>query len=405
MKEGWEYKTIGEVIDHLRTGLNPRTHFKLNTPDAEGYYITVRELKGFAIEPDEKTDKVNRTAIKRINERSNLKIGDVLFSGTGTIGKTALVSELPVNWNIKEGVYAMTPKHSELNSKYFIYYIGSDLFLRLVNDKAAGTGVRSIPMKELVKLPISIPSLSEQQSIVDYLDSAFEKIDAMKANAEKALNEAKALFQASLKEMLEPKEGWEEKPLKDISIIQSGFPFKSSQFEKAGQYQVIRMGNVRNGLIRYNESPVFVNNIDDSIKEKALLQLGDMIITQTGSRNKRDYGFTVLIEKEGLLLNQRIARIRVKDTISNKYLLYYSWTDYFRDQYFANEGGTVGQGNVGIDAIKDAIIAYPSTKEQQTIVSILDSLKYKADKLQENYDKISLECDALKQAVLRKVFE
>ena len=51
---------------------------------------------------------------------------------------------------------------------------------------------------------------SEQQSIVDYLDSAFAKIDAMKTNAEKALNEAKALFQASLTELLESKEGWEE---------------------------------------------------------------------------------------------------------------------------------------------------------------------------------------------------
>ena len=53
-------------------------------------------------------------------------------------------------------------------------------------------------------------NINEQKSIVDYLDSAFAKIDAMKANAEKALNEAKALFQASLKEMLEPKEEWEE---------------------------------------------------------------------------------------------------------------------------------------------------------------------------------------------------
>ena len=205
--------------------------------------------------------------------------------------------------------------------------------------------------------------------------------------------------------MLEPKEGWEEKALNDMADIQSGFPFKSSQFIKDGQYQVIRMGNVRNGLIRYNESPVFVNQIENSVKEKAMLQLGDLIITQTGSRNKRDYGFTVLIEKEGLLLNQRIARIRVKDKISNRYLLYYSWTDYFRDQYFAREGGTVGQGNVGIDAIKDAIICYPNENEQQSIVATLDSLKSKVDKLQENFDKISQECDALKQAILRQVFE
>ncbi len=202
-KEGWEEKKLGDVIEHLRTGLNPRTHFKLNTPDAEGFYITVRELKGFTIEPDEKTDKVNRAAIKRINERSNLKIGDVLFSGTGTIGKTALVSELPEKWNIKEGVYAMTPKHSELDSKYFIYYIGSEFFLRLVNDKAAGTGVRSIPMKELVKLPISIPPLTEQHSIATTLDSLKSKVDRLQANYEKISQECDALKQAILRQVFE----------------------------------------------------------------------------------------------------------------------------------------------------------------------------------------------------------
>jgi len=202
-KEGWGEKTLGNIISHLRTGLNPRTHFKLNTPDAKGYYITVRELKGFTIEPDEKTDRVNSAAIKRINERSNLKIGDVLFSGTGTIGKTAIVNERPENWNIKEGIYAMTPKYSELDSKYFIYYIGSEFFLRLVNDKAAGTGVRSIPMKELVKLPISVPSLSEQQSIVATLDSLKSKVDRLQANFEKISQECDALKQALLREVFE----------------------------------------------------------------------------------------------------------------------------------------------------------------------------------------------------------
>ena len=245
----------------------------------------------------------------------------------------------------------------------------------------------------------------EQQSIVDYLDSAFSKIDAMKANAEKALNEAKALFQATLKEMLEPKEGWEEKKLGEMSEIQSGFAFKSTQFLNSGKYQVIRMGNVRPGLIRYNESPVYVEAMDENKIDKALLKVGDMIITQTGSRNKRDYGYSVLIDKENLLLNQRIARIRVISTITNKYLLYYSWTDYFRDQYFANEGGTVGQGNVGIDAIKFATITFPPLAEQQSIVATLDSLKSKVDRLQANFEKISQECDALKQAILRQVFE
>ena len=99
----------------------------------------------------------------------------------------------------------MTPKHSELNSKYFIYYIGSDLFLRLVNDKAAGTGVRSIPMKELVKLPISIP-LPQQIPLSIILTPAFAKIDAMRRlKLKKPSNEAKALSKHHSKKCLAKK--------------------------------------------------------------------------------------------------------------------------------------------------------------------------------------------------------
>ena len=387
MKEGWDYKTIGEVIDHLRTGLNPRTHFKLNTPDAEGYYITVRELKGFAIEPDEKTDKVNRAAIKRINERSNLKIGDVLFSGTGTIGKTALVSELPVNWNIKEGVYAMTPKHSELNSKYFIYYIGSDLFLRLVNDKAAGTGVRSIPMKELVKLPISIPSLTEQQSIVDYLDSAFAKIDAMKANAEKALNEAKALFQASLKEMLEPKEGWEEKKFGDVCWYN-----KNNGIHKGTRY--VGMEHIEQGTGRL----LGTISSDDVLSNTFAFSKGDVLYGRL-----RPYLKKVIVADFDGCCSTEIFPIQSKEIVAS-FLMYWFLTDEITNKVNATCAGCrMPRGNMN-DVLKFDI-SYPPHSEQQSIVETLDSLKSKVDRLQENYDKISQECDALKQAILRHVFE
>ena len=43
--------------------------------------------------------------------------------------------------------------------------------------------------------------------------------------------------------------------------------------------------------------------------------------------------------------------------------------------------------------------------KQQSIVATLDSLKSKVDRLQANFDKMSQECDALKQAILRQVFE
>ena len=115
-------------------------------------------------------------------------------------------------------------------------------------------------------------NLSEQQSIVDYLDSTFAKIDAMKANAEKALNEAKALFQASLKEMLEPKEGWEEKTLKDISIISGNYGLSVPSTEYNG-VRYLRITDITEWGDLNDEK---VSAKIDEEKEQELLEEGDL---------------------------------------------------------------------------------------------------------------------------------
>lgn len=200
-KEGWEEKKLGEVITNLRTGLNPRTHFKLNTPDATYNYITVRELKGFDIVADEKTDKVNAEALNRINKRSNLLKGDVLFSGTGTIGNTALVTTLPETWNIKEGIYALTPNHKMINSKFLIYVISSDFFLNNARKKAEGTGVKSIPMKRFVELAIYIPNMFCQEKCVAKLDALSANVKALQTNYTETITLCNDLKQALLKKV------------------------------------------------------------------------------------------------------------------------------------------------------------------------------------------------------------
>ena len=201
-KEGWEEKKLGDAILNLRTGLNPRTHFTLNTHDATGYYITVRELRGFSFKIDDKTDRINESAIRRINERSNLIVGDVLYSGTGTIGKTALVTELPLWWNIKEGVYAITPK-KELNSVFLIYVMQSENFTNAVMNRTSGATVKSIPMKELREVIIPLPPLSEQQRIVEELDELAENVKEIEKLNDKLTAECDAMKQALLRQIFE----------------------------------------------------------------------------------------------------------------------------------------------------------------------------------------------------------
>ena len=183
------------------------------------------------------------------------------------------------------------------------------------------------------------------------------------------------------------KKGWEKKALKETAKVIGGYSFRSSEFNKSGKYQVIRMGNVRPGTIRPDENPVFIDSLDEKILNRAQLLPNDVVITQTGTRKKRDYGYTAIVDSDNYLLNQRIAAIRFSDNYLPKFFLYYSWTNFFKDQYFSNETGTVGQGNVGISAITDALIPFCKLSEQKRIVTILDEAFTAIDKAKANAEK------------------
>ena len=129
----------------------------------------------FDIVVDDKTDKINSQAIGRINERSNIQQNDILFSGTGTIGRTALVKNEIYKWNVKEGVYVITPNIMKVNPRYFIYLLHSNYLQIQYEVKAEGGAVKSVSMKEFKSLLVHIPTLAIQQSIVEKLD-AFESL-------------------------------------------------------------------------------------------------------------------------------------------------------------------------------------------------------------------------------------
>ena len=176
----WKKCHLGFLINDIRTGLNPRDNFKLNTPDAENYYVTIREMvDGWHIRPTEKTDLVNDEALRLIANRSHLRVGDVLVSGTASIGKTALVSEEPINWNIKEGIYAVTTDGYRLIPEFLIYWIGSTDAVQQLELYRRGSTVESVTMDKFCKLNIPYVDIIEQQQIVDYLDERCAAIDSV----------------------------------------------------------------------------------------------------------------------------------------------------------------------------------------------------------------------------------
>ena len=176
--EGVEWRALEGVIISLKTGLNPRQNFQLNSEDAEGYYVTVREIQNGKVTLLDRTDRVNKRALELINNRANLEAGDILFSGTGTVGRTAVVEESPNNWNVKEGVYVIKPDFSKIHSRYLSHLLNSQAIVKDYSKKIVGAPVISLPMGDLRRLQIPIPcpanpnkSLEIQSEIVRILDN------------------------------------------------------------------------------------------------------------------------------------------------------------------------------------------------------------------------------------------
>ena len=378
MKEGWEYKKLGEVC-RIERGGSPRPikDFITNSPDGLNW------IKIGDTDPQGKYIYSTKEKIKPEGLRKSrwVEVDEFLLSNSMSFGRPYI---LKTNGCIHDGWLVLRDYQNSLIIDYFYYLLISAHDQNQFRTKAQGSTVSNLNTDRVADVNIAFPPLSEQQSIVDYLDSAFAKIDAMKANAEKNLNEAKALFQASLKEMLEPKEGWEEKLLPEISENLDSIR------------KPVTKGKRTAGIYPYYGASGIVDYVDDYLFDEDLL-----CISEDGANLlMRTYPIAFPISGK-VWVNNHAHVLRFKSIVTQKYVEY-CFSGMKLDEYITG----AAQPKLTQKALNSIIINLPSTlDEQQSIVATLDSLKLKVDRLQANYNKISQECDALKQAILRQVFE
>lgn len=130
--------------------------------------------------------------------------------------------------------------------------------------------------KLLKEKQFPVPPLPEQQRIVSYLDTQFAKIDALKANAENQLQAAKDLFQAALKELMTPKEGWVEKKLGEMC----GKIQNIKWTEMSGTHKYVDLSSVsREELTIINSIEIDYQNAPSRAKQ--IMKLNDVLFATT----------------------------------------------------------------------------------------------------------------------------
>ncbi len=164
--EGWRVVSLDEMTSKFGTGLNPRQNFKLG--EGDNYYVTIKNMGNNRVYLDDRCDKVTDEAIEKINKRSKLQKGDLLFSGIGTIGRVAMITETPTNWNTSESVFNMHP--AEGYSTEFLYVLLlSDAFQQYVKIHAQGGVQQGIRMASLKQYLMPVPDHNTLKTFDDII--------------------------------------------------------------------------------------------------------------------------------------------------------------------------------------------------------------------------------------------
>lgn len=169
-----EWKKLKNILISINTGLNPRKNFVLNDKSEvlTSWYITTKDYSQTEkIEfLENKTARISEEARKKINQRSKLEKGDLLFSAVGTVGKIALVDIEPSNFDVNESTFILKPNYSIVNNRYLMYYLRGSVFQDKLNSKLRGSTLSGIRKGDLECMEIPIPSLENQGKIVEILD-------------------------------------------------------------------------------------------------------------------------------------------------------------------------------------------------------------------------------------------
>ena len=137
------------------------------------------------------------------NLKSQVHIGDVLIARSGVnLGMAATVPQKYDGYNAIDVVIAV-PKKEFILSQYLAQYTNSPYGLEIVRKNQHGAAQGHLNVKEYGNLPIFLPNIPEQYSLLKKIESRLSVCDNIEQTIDTSLQQAEALRQSILKQVFE----------------------------------------------------------------------------------------------------------------------------------------------------------------------------------------------------------
>jgi type I restriction enzyme, S subunit len=287
----------------------------------------------------------------------------------------------------------------ELLREYLLYWFLSDETVDRINATCTGARMPRANMNSVLEFDFPYPPLPEQQRIVAILDEAFEGIATARANAEKNLQNARALFESHLHDVFtQHGQGWVENRLRDIARINYGYT-ESASWEAVGP-KFLRITDIQDSRVEWSDVPYCP--IEPSVLPKYKLADGDIVFARTGATTGKSY--LVTKPPEAVFASYLIrVQLNTKELLPQFVNLFFQTHGYWE----CIRSGVSGSAQGGFNATKlgELVIPFPKLEgEQEKIVAELDALTEETQHLETIYQKKLAALDELKKSLLHQAF-
>ena len=388
MKKGWQTKRLGDVCEIIK-GRKPA--LKATATNGDLPYLVAKVMRGS--KEAEYASVKDRNSIT-VEESETIIICDGSNSGEVFTGFRGILSS----------TMGKIAKKAEIDDDYLRAFLAStfDVF----NGAKTGAAIPHLDKEAMYQLQFPFPPLAEQQRIVGLLDEAFEGLATAKANAEKNLQNARALFESHLQSVFTQRgPGWVEKPLSELCDIKHGYAFEGEFFSNEGEYVLLTPGNFyeRGGYRDRGEKQKYYTG---DIPSDYVLNEGDLLVAMT-EQAAGLLGSPILApESDKFLHNQRLGLVTKKPGVAwtNEFFFHVFNTQPVRKAIHASASG-VKVRHTSPTKIGEVVVAFPtSLPEQKRIVTTLASLTEETQRLARLYERKHAALEALKKSLLHQAF-
>jgi type I restriction enzyme S subunit len=374
--EGWKQKVVGDVVT-LQYGKSPKDVF-----DDDGEYPVIG------------TGGITGYANTYLHEGETTVIGR-----KGTINKPSYISGK--FWAIDTTYYA--ERYRGADPRWFFYTL-QDTDLTRYNE---ASGVPSLSRDTLYSISIKFPPLPEQKKIASILTAVDEVIEKTESQIAKLQDLKTGMMQELLTKGIGHTEfkdspvgripvGWEVKALKDTLHRLIDCEHKTAPYVDESDYLVIRTGNVRNGEIVYDDMKFTTPEGFEEWTKRSVPGEGDILFTREAPA-----GESCLVPKgKKMCLGQRMVLLKPDNSkMLSGFLSWYLVSQFARlEIYRLSIGTTVTR--INIEDIYKIPCVLPSTEEQHSICTAIDSISNRISKAELQLNKIKSTKRGLMQDLL-----